>query len=525
MSFDSSDSVPGRYFHIWVPALVGALSLTLTLTAWWVLTKRVEELLSTRFQLQSEERFRAIEARLTETLGAVYVAQAFYETAEGMSAGEFRALARTLSERYSGVQALLWAPRSSDGPDSFKVAMAQPEPAARDLLDLDLSKVPSASPALMASRAARSPAASEPVELRGFSSDTPTILIVAPVFRARSESPVADRQASEQKPEGYVAAAVRIDTVVEDGLKVLAPAGINVYLHQGTTRERTLYAHASRLSAQDESDAQPWTRHERSAEIAGRQWTLVATPAAAYRSQTDLGPLAALLGGLVATTFLVGLVATLQGQTSRVRHLVAKRTNDLRHANEELGRTAAVLQKSGSELRIAKEKAEEAAKAKSEFLANMSHEIRTPMNGVIGMNQLLLDTSLTSRQREYVELSQSSAEALLFLINDILDFSKIEAGRFELESIPFSLRDALGDTLRSLASRAAQKGLDLNCRIPPNVPDALVGDPHRLRQIVINLVGNAIKFTETGEIDVTVDQAGDTAVATAGDLPESVRLH
>src|SRR5262249_46230989 len=127
------------------------------------------------------------------------------------------------------------------------------------------------------------------------------------------------------------------------------------------------------------------------------------------------------------------------------------------------------------------------------------------------MNQLLLDTDLSPRQREYVGLAQSSAEALLYLINDILDFSKIEAGRFELESLPFSLRDALGDTLLSLASRAAQKGLDLNCRIPPNVPDALVGDPHRLRQIVINLVGNAIKFTDSGEIDLIVEPADSTA--------------
>src|SRR5262245_7488437 len=122
MSSDLSKSAPGRYFQIWVPALVGALSLTLTVTAWWVLTKRAEELLSARFQLQSEERFRAIEARLTETLGAVYVAQAFYESTEAINVGEFRALARTLSERYSGVQALLWAPRSNDTADSFNVA-------------------------------------------------------------------------------------------------------------------------------------------------------------------------------------------------------------------------------------------------------------------------------------------------------------------------------------------------------------------------------------------------------------------
>src|SRR5215831_13412934 len=140
------------------------------------------------------------------------------------------------------------------------------------------------------------------------------------------------------------------------------------------------------------------------------------------------------------------------------------------------------------------------------------------------MNQLLMDTDLSPRQREYVGLAQSSADALLYLINDILDFSKIEAGRFELETIPFSLRDALGDTLRSLASRAAEKGLDLNCRIPPDVPDALVGDPHRLRQIVINLVGNAIKFTDTGEIDLIVDLADTTAIADANG-PKSATLH
>src|SRR5262245_25083539 len=142
MNSASSDSVSGRHSRIWVPALVGVLSLTLTITAWWLLTKREEELLSARFQLQSEERFRAIEAKLTETLGAVYVAQAFYEAPDGVHPDECHALARTLSERYSGVQALLWAPKITDGSDSFKVAMAQPEPEARTLLGLNLATVP-----------------------------------------------------------------------------------------------------------------------------------------------------------------------------------------------------------------------------------------------------------------------------------------------------------------------------------------------------------------------------------------------
>ena len=162
-------------------------------------------------------------------------------------------------------------------------------------------------------------------------------------------------------------------------------------------------------------------------------------------------------------------------------------------------------------MEVAKRKAEGAAETKSAFLANMSHEIRTPLNAILGMTALALKTSLSDEQQDYLTTVQSSGEALLEIINDILDFSKIEARGLDLDLTEFSLRETVGDAAKVLALRASEKGIELAVDIAANVPDALVGDPGRLRQVLLNVLGNAVKFTSKGEVVLEVSMGRPTA--------------
>jgi signal transduction histidine kinase/CheY-like chemotaxis protein len=219
------------------------------------------------------------------------------------------------------------------------------------------------------------------------------------------------------------------------------------------------------------------------------------------------------IGELTRTFNSMG--SEVSGHRETLEARVQQRTQELSLANEKLGGEITDRKRAEADLHQAKEAAEAANRAKSDFLANMSHEIRTPMNGIIGMTDLALETQLTQEQREFLGMVKSSADSLLALLNDILDFSKIEAGKLDFETIDFLLRDTLDDTIKVLGLRAQQKGLELACHVLPEVPDGLQGDPTRIRQIVVNLVGNAIKFTAEGEVVVQVgvqEESGDEAV-------------
>ena len=491
----------------WMVVIAGLASLAITIAVWQWLAREQQTSLATSFALESEQRAEAMKRQFDSETSLIDAISAYYNAAPSVSRQEFSAFTSVLLADVSSIDSVQFL--GADKGDSFIAEFTEvPEGAPPVELGRDWGDHPAARTALIEARDSGQESAAAYVPPQG----EPHIAVFAPVYRQASDSMTMSMEERRASLRGFIAATVRIVDVIQDAMDLMPSSGVDVYLlDAGAPAERRVVFSLLSPESVRRSDGkrnlpgaavEAELYHSSSLVVGRKVFTLYVAATDEYDARrTDVaGPMIALVGGLGVTLLLMVYLVSLANRRQKTERIVQERTAELRQLNQELEERTLQLEISERELRGAKEKAEEATRAKSQFLANMSHEIRTPMNGVIGASDLLGETELTPAQREYLQMISQSAESLLHLINDILDFSKIEAGRLELENAPFHLRDELADTMQAFAGRATEKGLELACHVAFDVPDNLMGDRHRLRQVLVNLVGNALRFTEKGEV-------------------------
>ncbi|HKY81661.1 MAG TPA: response regulator [Sphingobium sp.] len=516
----AGDGWRGAGRRYWFAILVGVASLALTLGAWRWLSQEQSRSIETEFTLEADQRAEGIKRQFATETNVVKALLGYYQGQQAISQGQFAAFAKVYLTGLSSLDSVQWVPHVRGGAraETFPILYAQSAMgSANDIIGFDWGSDPSARTAILAARSSGEINAAAHIKLPQMADGAPRIAVFAPVYDGVAEEMTVDERRAHFK--GFVVAVLRIGDVIQSAVDLTPREGVDLYLLDSAAppARRVLL---SILSPGSDRKRRPGTGAEMAGElfhssslvIGDSVFTIYSAATSGYgRKRLTSTPTIALAGGLAVTLILTIYLITLANQRARIEQVVAQRTAELRGLNTRLEERTMQLVTSEAELRSAKDKAEEATRAKSQFLANMSHEIRTPMNGVIGAAELLGDTKLTASQREYLYMVSQSADALLHLINDILDFSKIEAGRLELEHVAFNLRDELADTLQSFAARATEKGIELACHVALDVPDALEGDPYRLRQVVINLVGNALRFTDKGEVvvDIALDGKSD----------------